>query len=396
MQERRRPVSAERTRRLNVLSKGYDEVLDAVKHQDDKIGRLLTGLSFLTAATLAVAGLGGARYVTRRFDVDPWGDVPLALIFLGVFIGAVVLAVSLLLAAFSTPLRLPGQRPQGNGSDSTIYFYDIARQDPDEWHRTATRGAVADIEARRVVDYAVETHNLAARAKYKYDRVSEATTILVTAMLALVLAAVLTLVAAADGRTYQLLDAKKITTLPALPVTTSTGYLVGAVVLITVLIRYQAIIRYQRQTTDDLRKAPRGDWVVALCVAVAAGSLVVVYLPVPWVCVIAVAAASVIGIHAARWREAARTLDDARRSAEPPTEEDERHLVQKVRSTRTAFVVTLLVGAAVGAALALGEYGVRAGAGVAIYGVLGLSEFVRSLLRARQERIRAVRPAREK
>ncbi|HQY32406.1 MAG TPA: hypothetical protein PLS68_00425, partial [Actinotalea sp.] len=55
--------------RLELLRETYKEVLDAVKHQDDKIGRLLTGLAFLTAATLAVAGLGGAEFVTRTFDV---------------------------------------------------------------------------------------------------------------------------------------------------------------------------------------------------------------------------------------------------------------------------------------------------------------------------------------
>lgn len=32
----------------------YREVLDATKHQDDKVGRFLTAISFLTAGTVAV------------------------------------------------------------------------------------------------------------------------------------------------------------------------------------------------------------------------------------------------------------------------------------------------------------------------------------------------------
>src|SRR3712207_4221713 len=53
---------------LSLLESSYKEVLDAVKHQDDKIGRLFAGISFLTAASLAMANLGGSAYLSQRYE----------------------------------------------------------------------------------------------------------------------------------------------------------------------------------------------------------------------------------------------------------------------------------------------------------------------------------------
>lgn len=389
-------VSA-RTRRIELLQESYSEVLDAVKHQDDKIGRLLTGLSFLTAATLAVAGLGSAQYVTRRFRVEPWGDLPLALIFLGVFVGGVVLAVSLLLAAFNTPLRLLGERQQGREHDSTIYFFHIARKSVKEWRRTVTKGSNACLEERRIQEFANETHNLAARAKYKHERISEATVILVTAMLALILAAVLTLVAAADQPACDPLPGtSECAPPPPLLITSVTAGLMGLVLTIMVLIKFQTVIRNQRQTPEDLENATEGDWEVAWYTALVAGSLAGVTTSHGWWAGLAVA---VMALRAGyvlwrQWRRALSTrgkLDDR----QPPVDEIEKKKAnRKVGSACAAFFVTTGVGVAALLAALLAPYGVRLLVGVAIYGVLSLSEFVRSLLRARRERIDAPVPER--
>ncbi|QHT54679.1 hypothetical protein GXP71_00215 [Cellulomonas sp. H30R-01] len=203
------PVAADLRFRLDLLRESYGEVLDAVKHQDDKIGRLLTGLSFLTAATLSLAALGGANYVTRQFHIAPF-TTPLALIALGAFIVGMVFAVVLLLAAFSTPLRLPGQQrtaprtPSVDWSNgvkgSPVYFYEIIRLSREHWQKKMTSDSAEQDEGllrERVGSLIDETHNLAARATYKHERITEATAVVVAALLALLLAATLTLVAAA-------------------------------------------------------------------------------------------------------------------------------------------------------------------------------------------------------
>src|SRR3712207_6746276 len=69
---------------LEGLQNSYKEVLDATKHQDDKIGRIFTGVAFLTAAALALANLNSAQFLTRQYTDTP--NVPLALLGLGAYI----------------------------------------------------------------------------------------------------------------------------------------------------------------------------------------------------------------------------------------------------------------------------------------------------------------------
>src|ERR1700723_3669088 len=50
----------------------YTEVLDATKHQDDKIGRLLTAVAFLTVAALAMVQFKlGTNPTTAHFCLPP-------------------------------------------------------------------------------------------------------------------------------------------------------------------------------------------------------------------------------------------------------------------------------------------------------------------------------------
>src|SRR5687767_12578535 len=58
--------------KLQLIEFSYREVLDATKHQDDKIGRMLTSVAFLTAAAMALAALSSAQFLTRNFKVPPF------------------------------------------------------------------------------------------------------------------------------------------------------------------------------------------------------------------------------------------------------------------------------------------------------------------------------------
>lgn len=387
-----------RSRKLELLEKGYDEVLDAVKHQDDKIGRLLTGLSFLTAATLAVAGLGGAQYVTRRFDVGSFGDLPLALIFLGIFVAGVVVAVSFLLGAFSTPLRLPGQRPQGRGYKSTIYFYDIARQSLSAWTGRFDK-SVADLEKDRIREYEYETHNLAARAKYKTDRVTEATTFVVTAMLPLILATVLTIVAATDQPScIRLAGTNECAPPPPLPITQTTGLILGTVVAVAILVKYHLVISNQRQTQEDLKAASKADPLVAACVALIAGCLTAVVPDWGWRGLFLLLPAGVaVGVQTRRWLRARSEISrsEIHRAVATPSADggdlDKKMQQLKSKASSTGFALVVMAVVALGSVVAavFGDQGIRLVTGILIYLVLGLSDFARSLLLARSEWRRA-------
>jgi len=196
--------------RLALLEFSYKEVLDATKHQDDKINRLLTTVAFLTAAALALAGLQGGRPLAATFRVDGRYTLPLALIGLGGFLAGVTVTVIMLLASTTTPLTLPGRtnsvtpniRYVPGPRKSQSYFNEISETALPGWHykwRAKVSDPSPDVATlrREHNDSLVrETHNLAVRTQYKYQRSNEAVAVLAFALLSFVLAAILILVAA--------------------------------------------------------------------------------------------------------------------------------------------------------------------------------------------------------
>lgn len=198
--------------RTRVLRYAYEQVLDATKHQDDKINRLLTAIAFLTGGALAVAGLGGATHLTRDYEVGPY-ELPLGLIAVGVFFVGVVATVLMLIGSLTTPLRLPsvptakerkdpGPAPSARVFASTdaelspLYFFEISKLSLGQWQTKWT----ADVEERLLAEehdaLVRETHNLAIRTEFKYGRTNEAVAVLSFALATLAVAAVLVLVAA--------------------------------------------------------------------------------------------------------------------------------------------------------------------------------------------------------
>lgn len=197
-------------RRLALLEFSYKEVLDATKHQDDKISRLLTTVAFLTAAALALAGLEGGRPLSATFRVDDRYTLPLAIIGLAGFLAGVTVSVIMLLASTTTPLTLPGRtnsvtpdiRYVPGPRTSQSYFNEISETALPGWYYkwgatvSDPRPEAADLRREHNDSLVRETHNLAVRTQYKYHRSNEAVAVLAFALLSFVLAAILILVAA--------------------------------------------------------------------------------------------------------------------------------------------------------------------------------------------------------
>ena len=180
--------------KLQLINTSYAEVLDATKHQDDKIGQLLIGIAFLTAATLALAALGIPAFITRAFIIQPF-ELPLGLIALAAFLVGVLFSVMLLLASLSTPLRLPGLGKKNNPGQtskndylqwvhgvSQIYFYEISQISVDQWERKWD-ASVEALKRQRLKSLIKETHNLGLRTSAKYDRTTEAVALLSLSLL---------------------------------------------------------------------------------------------------------------------------------------------------------------------------------------------------------------------
>lgn len=199
-------------RQLKHIEFSYEQVLDATKHQDDKIGRILTAVSFLTVASLALAALDSAGMITTRIRLGHSGPVtPLGFLLLGAFFIAVVVVAIQLIGSLSTPLRMPGIEPPRRSQSSktreasTVYFNEIEKTSLDSWRRQWVDEDQDYVEfaRRRRMQLIGETHNLAVRTAFKYNRTTEAVAILVWALTALasaIVVAMITVRAAANGR----------------------------------------------------------------------------------------------------------------------------------------------------------------------------------------------------
>ncbi|HEX8094914.1 hypothetical protein [Jatrophihabitans sp.] len=197
------PVEHELDERFKLLEFSYKEVLDATKHQDDKINRLLTAVAFLTAATLALAGLHGGDPLAARYLVDGRFALPLGLICLAGFLVGVSITVIMLIASLTTPLVFPGGakpiaptiRYVTEVESGQIYFNEISRTALPQWYLKWQQDT-ADLKRERNDSLIRETHNLAVRTEFKYQRSNEAVAVLSFALLSFVLSMVLILLAA--------------------------------------------------------------------------------------------------------------------------------------------------------------------------------------------------------
>lgn len=167
-------------RLIDLSKRAYDEVLDATKHQDDKVGRFLTAIAFLTTGAIAlVASDQGLR---RTFEVPDGGAHPLLAWSTGGFFVFTLASVALLLLCLSVPVRLPKTVDDPMKRSHLFYSY-IENRPRDEWINHWMTTDVEEIEKRIAKDYAREAHNLAERTSAKYRHSYEASWFFVCALL---------------------------------------------------------------------------------------------------------------------------------------------------------------------------------------------------------------------
>lgn len=170
-------------RAVELARQTYQEVLDAIKHQDDKINRFLVAIAFLTT--------GGVAYVLKgellrvRYVYGSHG-VPLIAIAAIIYLAATITSVVLLLMALSTELDLPGAKPMDSEDvkldDSLLYFHMIGGQPLRSWFKRWD-APVPALEATLRGNYLREAHNLSERARVKYALTNEASAVYVYALM---------------------------------------------------------------------------------------------------------------------------------------------------------------------------------------------------------------------
>jgi hypothetical protein len=177
--------------KLDLLELSYKEVLDATKHQDDKVGRFLTAVSFLVIGAITLGTK--PELMAVRYQLEPSrAPVPLPAWLLILFFMFIAMSLALLVTAMGARLHVPG----GSSSPprSHLFFLSIAQRSDDEWAEMWSPPSRV-VGSMFRAEYQREIMNIARRAKQKYSRTLWAGASLQMALLCLGLAAVLALVA---------------------------------------------------------------------------------------------------------------------------------------------------------------------------------------------------------
>lgn len=229
--------------KLKRAQESYAEVLDATKHQDDKINRVLAGIAFLT--TGAIAFLFRTDVVATRWTFGHH-DVPFVALMAGGYFALTTASVILLLLSLSSELRLPGGKGPSPLADSYLYFTMIAGRTESRWLRDWMRPP-ATIDKQLLGQYQRETYNLAQRARLKYERTDEAAALFVLAMMFLAAGFLLALLAVArpDGA--------------AVTFTWTSALLLASVFSGHAVLQLSALHRHEQQSVELVWRIRRHD-----------------------------------------------------------------------------------------------------------------------------------------
>jgi hypothetical protein len=284
--ERRRPLDDFEDdgdaidKKIELLEFTYKEVLDATKHQDDKIGRLLTVIAFLTAGALALANLAGGNKVATVFAISPF-RAPLTMLCLTVYLLTVFITVSLLVVSFGTPLRLPGIEPfrkqrrktfwVNDIKASQIYFSEIAKVSVEQW-REKWKGTESELKRERLDSFIKETHNLSLRTNFKYDRTTEALSVFSLALLAFSLAVGFAYLATTSMHAGDPSDPVEISVRGRILLASVLASYTFVQLLSRLREKYQAVDATEStQPSDGISTKVKGEWLFALTVPLAIG-----------------------------------------------------------------------------------------------------------------------------
>lgn len=273
--------------KTSLLEFTYGELIDATKHQDDKIGRLLTVIAFLTAGALALANLAGGGKIAADFFVNPF-HIPIGILCLTAFLLAIFVTVVLLITSLATPLRMPGREPSknrkpedemewaGNIETSQIYFSEIAKVSVSDWEKkwNASR---EELEKERFGMFVRETHNLSVRTSFKYDRTTEAIAVFSMSLLAFALAVIFGYLATISESAGTIKD----------PINLGDPgrWLVASVLGLYIFIHLLGRVRYQYQAIDE---TVPGSNDVGLAVRVLGDRMFTFLFPLTIVCIVGV------------------------------------------------------------------------------------------------------------
>lgn len=172
----------EHKKKAEVFEQSYQEVMAALKHQDEKLNRTLTALAFLT-----VAGVALFPKITSSGVVFNGGGPGASAVLFAVFLVAVALGVILTLAAIgpARPLpKPPSTEAREARNHSLLYYARISRDG--EWDARIKDSPEALLKML-ASNFHREARLISARVDYKIARAREANAWVQLAIVALAL-----------------------------------------------------------------------------------------------------------------------------------------------------------------------------------------------------------------
>ncbi len=162
-----------------------DDVVDSSSHEDEKVGRMLYSMSFLTVgATIAFSAFIGNRIGRPFYEVD------LVSAFFVAYVLFLVCGTTVILEAMSPRLYLRrGKKPRDEGPvssadlDSRHFFKSIARKERESWVSSFLSSTSEELLAREADDCLRQAHFLSRKVTEKIDSIRKAKWIMILAAL---------------------------------------------------------------------------------------------------------------------------------------------------------------------------------------------------------------------
>ena len=129
-----RPAATSSDVQANVFWHSYSEVLLFLKHQDDKINRVLTALAFLTAAGVTLYIFSGSDRLSQA-DYPRFTDSGVRIddYFFGSFIVGVAVSVALALVSLDPTSYFPRFLGQTAVGERSLLYYAAINEQSDDW-----------------------------------------------------------------------------------------------------------------------------------------------------------------------------------------------------------------------------------------------------------------------
>lgn len=169
--------------RTDVLEHSYDEVLAFIKHEDDKIGRVLTALAFLTAAGVTLFVFSAQTQTHPLLFTRP--DVDGADVFFAGFMVSLLMSLLFILGAVDPTSQIPGFLPHGPRRHSILFYRFIHRDQSLHWLDASVK--LDELQKQLAESFREDAMELSRRALHKVERFAESRAFVHVAIITLTL-----------------------------------------------------------------------------------------------------------------------------------------------------------------------------------------------------------------